>query len=343
MWKRAVARRLSVTAGSAIAALVAFTAVACVAATGPAAADPGSDGATNATLQQQLDTAARAYNDAKGRLDASKARQADLQQRLTTAQQHLADLEATSGPIASAAYRGTRISMSALFFGQTNPEALLHDAATIRYLADHDNRDLHDTAVARKAYTSQKAALDGVVAGQEQQVVELAKRRDAVQKALGNPAPGTGVGGGGGKPTATPAPRNKDGSWPPESCSQKDPTTSSCLTPRTLHAYNEARAAGFTHYTACFRKEATGEHGKGRACDFSANATTFVNARATGADKAYGDKLAAWFIANADPLAVLYVIWYDEIWLPGIGWKKYTSGDGTPAGDHYNHVHLSVN
>jgi hypothetical protein len=38
---------------------------------------------------------------------------------------------------------------------------------------------------------------------------------------------------------------------------------------------------------------------------------------------------------------VLYVIWYKRIWLPGSGWRSY-SGDGTPAGDHYNHVHLSV-
>jgi hypothetical protein len=108
-----------------------------------------------------------------------------------------------------------------------------------------------------------------------------------------------------------------------------------------LHAYQEARKAGFTHYTKCYRSGSSGEHPLGRACDFSANATTFVDAAATGADKTYGDRLAAWCIANADRIAVLYVIWYKRIWLPGSGWRSY-SGDGTPAGDHYNHVHLSV-
>jgi hypothetical protein len=108
-----------------------------------------------------------------------------------------------------------------------------------------------------------------------------------------------------------------------------------------LNAYNSARAAGFTHYTKCWRVASFGEHQKGRACDFSANATTFVDARATGADKAYGDRLAAFFIANSTALGVLYVIWYKQIWQPGLGWKSFT-GDGTPAGDHYNHVHLSV-
>ena len=120
-----------------------------------------------------------------------------------------------------------------------------------------------------------------------------------------------------------------------------DPTTSGCLTPRTLHAYQEVRKAGFTHYTACFRSGSSGEHPLGRACDFSANASTFVNAAATGSDKAYGDQLAAWLLANSDRLAVLYVIWYARIWMPSTGWRTY-HGDGTPAGDHLNHVHLSV-
>jgi len=38
---------------------------------------------------------------------------------------------------------------------------------------------------------------------------------------------------------------------------------------------------------------------------------------------------------------VLYVIWFKQIWFPDRGWRSY-SGDGTPAGDHYNHVHLSL-
>ncbi|MCW2641991.1 MAG: hypothetical protein JWP76_4297 [Dactylosporangium sp.] len=33
---------------------------------------------------------------------------------------------------------------------------------------------------------------------------------------------------------------------------------------------------------------------------------------ATGADKDYGNRLAAWFIANARNLGVLYVIWFPQ-------------------------------
>jgi hypothetical protein len=108
-----------------------------------------------------------------------------------------------------------------------------------------------------------------------------------------------------------------------------------------LNAYLQARAAGFTHYTSCWSQRSSGEHPKGRACDFSANATTFRNAAATGSDKAYGDRLAAFFVRNADRLGVMYVIWYRQIWLPNTGWRAY-SGSGSPAARHENHVHLSV-
>ena len=140
-------------------------------------------------------------------------------------------------------------------------------------------------------------------------------------------------------PSAQPAPRNPDGSFPPEKCTIKDPTTSGCLTPRTLHALQQARLAGFTHYTACWRQSTWGEHPLGRACDFAAAPGGFGGI-ATGADRDYGNRLAGYFIANASRLGVLYVIWYHQIWEPSRGWHYY-KGDGTPSGDHMNHVHLS--
>jgi hypothetical protein len=345
-WKAPVPQRLSVVVRPASAALCILlaAAMAITPASPAAAADPypGPDGTTNQTLEQQLDAAAHAYVDAKGRLDASRTRQADLQQRLDVTQQRLTDLESQIGPIAAAAYRGNRVNMSALLLGSGSATALLHDAATVEYIARRDDREIRELSLARKAYADQKAAVDAEIVVGEQQTAEMEKRKNDAAKALGNPGPGTAVGTTL-RASASPSPRNSDGSWPAESCSADDPTTSGCLTARTLHALNQARAAGFTHFTACFRSGGSGEHPKGRACDFAANATGFANVRASGADKAYGDQLAAWFIANSDRLAVLYVIWFKQIWLPGLGWRAYTSGDGTPAGDHFNHVHLSVN
>ena len=36
------------------------------------------------------------------------------------------------------------------------------------------------------------------------------------------------------------------------------------------NAYQQSRAAGFKRYTSCFSQRSSGEHPKGRACDFSA-------------------------------------------------------------------------
>jgi hypothetical protein len=106
------------------------------------------------------------------------------------------------------------------------------------------------------------------------------------------------------------------------------------------HAFLEARAAGFQRYTHCNRSASFGEHPKGRACDFAV-ATSGFGPTATGANRSYGDRLAAFFIANSDRLGVLYVIWFRRIWMPGVGWGPY-SGGGSPSADHTNHVHLSV-
>ena len=60
----------------------------------------------------------------------------------------------------------------------------------------------------------------------------------------------------------------------------------------------------------------------------------------------YGNRLAAFYVKNAKALGVMYVVWYCQIWQYGVGWHRYNStgsncGDA-PAGDHTNHVHLSV-
>ncbi|HKS98444.1 MAG TPA: hypothetical protein VJT31_02850 [Rugosimonospora sp.] len=328
------------------AGLLALLAVAVLLLSGqsPATADPGTgpDGATSATLEAQLSAAVRAYNDAKGRLTTAQQRQAALTTQAQATQGRIVTLSNEVDEAVLTAYEGGRIRGFTVLLGSASVSDFLDRATRLQAQLRSDDRVLRDLRATQATYARQRAAIDGEVATQRSQLALMDARRKQAETALAAAQAGTATTGpGGGTASATPAPRNPDGSWPRESCSLPDPTTSGCLTPRTLHAYQEARKAGFTHYTSCFRNGGSGEHPLGRACDFSANASTFVDARATGADKAYGDRLAAWFLANADQLAVLYVIWYKRIWLPGSGWRSYT-GDGTPAGDHYNHVHLSV-
>jgi hypothetical protein len=313
------------------------------AAPAPALADPtGPDGGGNATLQSQLDAAARGYNDAKGRLDVAKARQAQLMAQAQSTAAELAALSTQAQAVAVTAYKGGRISALTVLLGSGSPGDFLDRATSLQTQLRRDNdalRRLHDAQV---RYDQQRAAINAEVATQQSQLTVMDKRKKDAQAALTAASGGAPAGGpSGGSATATPAPRNADGSWPKESCSARDPTTSGCLTPRTLHALQEVQKAGFTHYVSCFRSGTWGEHPVGRACDFAANAKGFVDAPASGADKAYGDRLAAWLIGNASRLAALYIIWYRQIWMPSTGWRTY-HGDGTPAGDHMNHVHLSV-
>ncbi len=308
----------------------------------PAAADPAGPDGGGTGLQGQLQAATQAYNDAKGRLDAAKARQADLETQIRTTRAEIADLSVQAQAAAVTAYKGGRLSGLTVLLEAGSADDFLDRATALQAQISRDDAALGRLNSAQARYDEQRVAIDQEVATQQSQFAVMEKRRKDAEAALAAASGGApSQGPSGGAPSATPAPRNPDGSWPKESCSVKDPTTSGCLTPRTLHALQEARKAGFTHYTACYRSGGSGEHPLGRACDFSANATTFVNAAATGGDKTYGDRLAAWALANADRLAVMYVIWYRQIWLPGSGWRSY-HGDGTPAGDHMNHVHVSI-
>jgi hypothetical protein len=141
--------------------------------------------------------------------------------------------------------------------------------------------------------------------------------------------------------SAEPAPRNADGSWPAEHCTiRPDPTTGTgCTTPRLLYLVQQASAAGFPQ-PGCYRPSDHGEHPIGRACDWMMTS----GGEATGSQKARGDMMAAWAVANADRLAIMYVIWFRMIWTPAHGWHAYNNpwGADDPSGWHTNHVHISV-
>ncbi|MGH3812875.1 MAG: hypothetical protein ACRDUV_10520 [Pseudonocardiaceae bacterium] len=57
-----------------------------------------------------------------------------------------------------------------------------------------------------------------------------------------------------------------------------------------------------------------------------------------------GNRIAAWTVANADQLAIKYVIWRAQIWTPSEGWHTYThpSGSDDETLLHMDHLHLSV-
>jgi hypothetical protein len=310
---------------------------------------PGDDDeGGSAELREQLEAASKGFIDAKAKLDASTKRQKELTAHLKQLEGELAGRSAALGELAGQAYRHGRLGPMTALLNSTSPDGFLERATALEAVANNEDRALDALTDSREQEARAKAAVDQEIREQTKQVAVMAARKKQAEGALAKAAAAnnnsggssggiTGSGGG----TAKPAPRNSDGSWPSESCSQNDPTTSGCITPRTLHALQQAKAGGFTRYVSCYRSGGSGEHPKGRACDFAAQKGGF-GGDATGGDRTYGNNLAAYFLRNADRLGVLYVIWYRQIWLPSSGWRSYGGAGGDPASDHTNHVHLSV-
>ncbi len=331
-----------------LAAVVTLLAAVVVAAPAHAGPSPGPDpdGAQavggdgqGMTIQDELAAAIKGYTDAKSKLDTALAKQDTFRSQLAASTARLTELSGQLGVLAAADYRTGPASTVALLLNSGSPDDLAARADALHQLTRTEDRQLREYHDVLAGAGQQQAALDQEIAAAKAQTDEMATRKAQLQKTLAQLGSGPTAGVPIPAATADPAPRNPDGSFPSETCSVKDPTTSGCLTPRTVHALQEARKAGFTHFTACFRNATWGEHPLGRACDFAAAPGGFGGI-AAGADRDYGNRLAGWFIANADRLGVLYVIWYHQIWNPVVGWHYYT-GDGTPSGNHTNHVHLS--
>ncbi|WP_157441513.1 coiled-coil domain-containing protein [Actinoplanes awajinensis] len=303
------------------------------------AADP--EGGTK-KLRTNLEAAAKGYDQAKTKLAASKKRQTQLAATLKAAQTRSDKLTSRVSEVANRSYQMGRMSTLALLLNSNSPDRFVDRVQSLDMLAQVDGGTLADYREDIDTIKKAQIGLNAEIGEQKRQVSVMERKKKQAELALAE----VGGGSAGGfidasSPAAEPAPRNSDGSWPKESCSIKDPTSDGCLTPRTLHAYEQARADGFKHYTVCWSQRSSGEHPKGRACDFSSNATTFKTSAATGSDKAYGDRLAAYFVKNADRLGIMYVIWYRQIWMPSTGWRAY-SATGDAAAVHTNHVHLSM-
>ncbi|MGB2567966.1 coiled-coil domain-containing protein [Micromonospora citrea] len=312
-------------------------------------AAPGDEEGGTPALRAQLDAASKGWIDAKAALERSTRRQQELNNQLKTIESELTQRTGKVGEIAGVAYRTGRLGPVSALLNSSTPEGFLDRAAELETVASNEDRELRNLLRTKEEATRTRAALDTEIVEQRKQIAVMAKRKQQAERALAvaaadKPAPRADSGASRGTSTANarPAPRNSDGSWPSESCSVNDPTPANgCITPRMLNALQQSQAAGFTRYVSCYRPSGSGEHPKGRACDFAAQKGGF-GGDATGGDRTYGNNLAAYHVRNADRLGVLYVIWYRQIWLPSSGWKSYSGAGGDPSSDHTNHVHLSV-
>jgi hypothetical protein len=297
---------------------------------------PDDEGGT-AELREQLDEASRGFLEARAKLDTSVKRQKTLAVEVAKAEAELVTRSAALGELAGAAYRTGRLGAMTALLNATSPDGFLDRAAALQSVAANEDRELRLLSETQERAARAKAAVEQEILEQRKQVATMAARKKQAERALeiaGRSQAVSGPSGDGGA-DAEPGPSGSG------SCSVNDPTTSGCITPRLLHALQQAKAAGYTRYVSCYRSGGSGEHPKGRACDFAAQKSGF-GGDATGGDRTYGNNLAGYFLRNASKLGVLYVIWYRQIWLPSSGWRSYSGAGGDPSSDHTNHVHLSV-
>ncbi|WP_026930114.1 coiled-coil domain-containing protein [Glycomyces tenuis] len=289
-----------------------------------------------------LSQAIEDYLNAQDELAALEQEQQDLEAELADSEAEVAQLNADLDEYAYIAYTTSDFQSTAALMASGNPSDALNAMTMLEFLGESRAVRLNELTTRLAEIEATQQTLDDNIIEQEDLAEEMEAARDEAARELAGAGGDSATGPSPGDfPDPEDAPRNGDGSLPYEGCTENDPTTGGCLTPRTLHALEQTQLAGFTRYTKCYRNGTWGEHPKGRACDLSSEPGGF-GGDAYGEDKAYGDNLAAWYVENAGELGVQYVIWYRQIWMPSTGWKSYNLGGGDPSSDHTNHVHLSI-
>ncbi|WP_203820298.1 coiled-coil domain-containing protein [Paractinoplanes ferrugineus] len=306
----------------------------------PASAAPGDTGddgeGGSKTLIEQLEAASKGFVDAQEALAKSKTRQAELTAKLKELDTQLAPKQAAVDQIVQQAYRTGRLGPMSALLTANSTTGFLDRAQTLETVGVKQQAVVKDLRETRDQQEQAKLAIEATIRDQQKQVATMAKRKAQAEGAL--------KAANAGKDDPQPTDGGKSDSatkFTGGSGMVDDPTSGGRITQRLLHAMQEAQAAGYDHYVHCFREQNSGEHPKGRACDFAADKGGFGGV-ASGSSKTYGTNLANYFINNSSKLGVLYVIWFRRIWLPSSGWKSYSRGNGDPSSDHTNHVHLSV-
>ena len=134
--------------------------------------------------------------------------------------------------------------------------------------------------------------------------------------------------------------RTTTGGWPPQHMGPDG------LTPRTRYlrdlirsGFGETNIGGWCPGGCTTGHIAGSDHYTGHAID------VMILPYTDPARIADGNRIATWAVANADQLAIKYVIWRARIWTPEEGWHPYSPPPGSrgdPTLMHMDHVHLSV-
>jgi chaperonin cofactor prefoldin len=300
----------------------------------PAAAEPDEE-----TLEADLAAAIDAVADAEEAVEAAEGRAAELETKIAETQARFDELRTALNDYAVYLHTEGDLQTTNAILSSDDGQDLIDAMTYTGFLGNERAALMTDAGAILTELQAQREAHAAEVEAAETALDDAEKAADDLETQLEElrAEEAAGPGSDGGAPSA-----GDYGGGGGEGCTEDDPTTDGCLTPRTLNMYYETIEAGFDRYVSCYRSGGSGEHPLGRACDWAAFESGFENSDASGDDKTYGDQLAAWYVNNADALGVEYVIWYREFWSPSSGWRSYSGAGGDPASDHTNHVHVSM-
>ncbi|ADD40843.1 hypothetical protein Snas_1133 [Stackebrandtia nassauensis DSM 44728] len=304
---------------------------------------PAEAVAKEGNVNKKLDKAIDEYQEAKQDLAKSKGRKKTIKKDIADTKKDVKRLKVEVNEFAAAAYKSGGLPPAVEILSAGDPDTAVDTIAMTSYLGEQSGRKLSQLVNAKEDLAAEEESLDDEIDKGEKAEKKMKDLRDKAARdvAAGGGDAVTGPAASS-APPAEAAPRNSDGSWPDEGCTQDDPTTGGCISPRMEHALEQAVIVGYNKKTSCYRPyEDGGDHNEGKACDFTVGSN---GAAASGDAKTYGDHTADWFVQNADALGVRVVIWYNMIWNPlRGGWHAYDGGGtGDPNSDHTNHVHVSI-
>jgi hypothetical protein len=317
---RMLGRRIGVT-------IVAFAAAAVLppAVAGQAVSRAAAPEESLAKLEKRADALAKEFRGEIANLDDARrsAKTADVRaERLAVA---LTETRAKVRDMATTAYMHGGVDAAAVVAG-SDPGSAVEGMTAVEYLARDNDRRMQELAqLSERANTANRAARDKVT--EVRAIVEdLEKQRAKVKKLLAKFRPE--------KPAAAARPDAASGGG-------KSPIIGDNVTPRMRALRDEVdRKFGPFPAIGCFRAGDSGEHGKGRACDFMES----TGGRMPSASaQAHGDRVAQYVIDNRSRLGLMYVIWKQRIWdtRTSGGWRAMEDR-GSITANHFDHVHVSV-
>lgn len=301
----------------------AVSAVALLGLSGAAHADPDDIDIDELTqraeeLEETYDGELLQFTEIKERVEEAEEALEELEERLEGARTGVST-------IAAARYKNDGFDPALQIVFSSDPEDMFADAATVNYLGDSQAEQISDLIELRDEQAEVTEELQNEMGEASELIDTLEAEREDVAERIAEyeaeqvpPEPETP--GNGTIPASA-----RGGGW--------DQTQ-----PRMAAIRDEIiMKFGAPYPVGCYRPSAD-DHGDGRACDFMMSAN---GAAPSAANKALGQQIADYGIANADRLGIKYIIWEQQIWQSTSRQWTWMNDRGDLTQNHYDHVHIS--